>query len=431
MEYFNYSFICKGIDTKAIPLHTKKHTILYKLVYRFSTLSAICCLCIFFSSCRTSNDTTEETSVIISINSQASEKKLKMSELYSELKYIRLETIPESLIAQISKVIPLDNHLLILDKESSQILLFDLNGKFLRTIGNKGAGVGEFIEIEDMTVDRKGEKVFVLDSSGKQLLIYDIKGDFIKNVRIDFITHEIEYLENGSLVCYCDYATNETYEKNGARPNLILLDLSDMKTYTYLYAPQSISVQEVNSPFSALSSHTPQYVFLFDVLTNSIYEIEKKGINRTFMLNFGDTETKIKESYIRRLEEAQLTADRIRPGASDSPQYSIITSCISCDNYLFLNVINYSTTDVYQIAYSPDNSKCIYGKMKGQFPIENDIDGITPFAPYAACQNKIYGVIESYQLASNLANAKLNTVLMGVKEDDNPIIVIANAKRIN
>lgn len=120
------------------------------------------------------------------------------------------------------------------------------------------------------------------------------------------------------------------------------------------------------------------------------------------------------------------------PGVSDSPQYPIITSLISCNAFFFLNAIDYSTMDVYQIVYSVDNAKCIYGKAPKQFPIENDIDGVVPFAPYVASQSKIYGVIESYQLAaSELTNSKVATILADIEEDDNPIIVIADTKKIN
>lgn len=300
---------------------------MYKSLFHFTTLSTMC-LSIFFGSCNTPKET-NDAPVIISVNSQTSDRKIKMSELYSALEYIKLETTPESLIAQVSKIIPLDTQLLIVDKESSKILLFDVNGKFMGTIGSKGVGAGEFIEIEDVAVDKKGEKIFVLDHSGKRILIYDLKGNFANDIKTDFIAHEIEYLENGNLACYCDYSANETYEKNETRPNLILLDLNSIEAHPFLYVPQSISVQEVNSPFSALFSHTSRHAFLFDILTNSIYEIGKERINRTFVLNFGNEETANQKSYVRKLEEEQLIAERIMPGASDSPQYPIITSLIS------------------------------------------------------------------------------------------------------
>ena len=217
---------------------------MYKSLYHFTTLSTMC-LSIFFSSCNIPKET-NDASVIISVNSQTSDRKIKMSELYSALEYIKLEATPESLIAQVSKIIPLDTQLLIVDKESSKILLFDVNGKFMRTIGSKGVGAGEFIEIEDVAVDKKGEEIFVLEHSGKRILIYDLKGNFANDIKTDFIAHEIEYLENGNLACYCDYSANETYEKNETRPNLILLDLNSIEAHPFLYVPQSISVQEVN-----------------------------------------------------------------------------------------------------------------------------------------------------------------------------------------
>lgn len=156
---------------------------MYKSLFHFTTLSTMC-LSIFFGSCNTPKET-NDAPVIISVNSQTSDRKIKMSELYSALEYIKLETTPESLIAQVSKIIPLDTQLLIVDKESSKILLFDVNGKFMGTIGSKGVGAGEFIEIEDVAVDKKGEKIFVLDHSGKRILIYDLKGNFANDIKTD------------------------------------------------------------------------------------------------------------------------------------------------------------------------------------------------------------------------------------------------------
>ena len=93
---------------------------MYKSLFHFTTLSTMC-LSIFFGSCNTPKET-NDAPVIISVNSQTSDRKIKMSELYSALEYIKLETTPESLIAQVSKIIPLDTQLLIVDKESSKIL---------------------------------------------------------------------------------------------------------------------------------------------------------------------------------------------------------------------------------------------------------------------------------------------------------------------
>ena len=129
---------------------------MYKSFCHFAILSTMC-FSIFFGSCNTPAET-NDAAVIISVNSQTNDQKIKMSELYSELEYIKLETTPESLIAQVSKVIPLDTQLLIVDKENSKILLFDVKGKFMGTVGSKGVGVGEFIEIEDVAVDKQGEK---------------------------------------------------------------------------------------------------------------------------------------------------------------------------------------------------------------------------------------------------------------------------------
>lgn len=365
---------------------------------------------------------------LLAVDPDISSSKLPMSALYADLKYVKLETTPQSLIAQVSKIIPLKERLAIVDKESARILLFEKNGRFVASIGKKGNGPDEFTGIEDVTIDEANNRIYVLDSSGQQLLVFNLQNEYLGRKKTDFITHEIELVNSNLLACYCDYAANANYEKKDMRPNLFLLDLDKMEETPLLYTPSSISVQEVNSPFSALSSYDKDRAFLFDILTNSVYIINAEGVAKSYDCNFGDKEEALKHGYIAKLQSEQLGAEQIMPGVSDAPAYTVITSCVGCADYLLLTAVNYSNGNIFQVAYSPDTEKCLYAKANRGYPLENDIDGIIPFATYASDSQTIYGVIESYQLAED--DDKVSELIGDIKEDDNPVIVMAKTKQL-
>lgn len=355
-----------------------------------------------------------------------------MSDLYSSLEYIKLETNPSCLIAQIADIIPYKDGIIIVDKEMSNILQFDLKGSFKGKIGNVGVGPGEYVGINDVALDVEGNRAFVLDVSGTQVLVYELdSGKYLENLKWDFIATEIEFLNSDALACYCDFAANEEYTDKEGRPNLILYNLNNHTRTSFLYVPKEISSQEVTSPFSALASHSGSEAVLFSVLENSVHIINSSGIGNSYEFFLPGDKSKM-ESYVEQLRTENLNASQIMPGAPFAPTYSMIISCVPGEKYMLFTMINYQNGKVTMVAYNPISKCSVSGTRIGGYPLQNDIDGCIPFAPYAASDDAIYGAIESYQFAgqSEVNDAALQELISETQEDDNPIIVVAKTKEL-
>jgi len=66
-----------------------------------------------------------------------------------------------------------------------QLLVFDLNGKFIREIGKRGPGVGEFIEVKNFMFTNEGT-IEILDF--RKIESYSFDGKHLGTVkRFDFI----------------------------------------------------------------------------------------------------------------------------------------------------------------------------------------------------------------------------------------------------
>ena len=93
-------------------------------------------------------------------------KAVRSSERLIELlpleRLIRLEVSDSSIIAEISEIVRLDNAWFLLDRLQGTILKFADDGRYLKTIGRKGEGPGEY-----------GNPVFIKACFNHQLGVYD------------------------------------------------------------------------------------------------------------------------------------------------------------------------------------------------------------------------------------------------------------------
>jgi hypothetical protein len=96
-----------------------------------------------------------------------------LSEFASRVEYIQLQTLENSLIGdEIRKIIKQRERIYIQTEES--ILSFDMDGKFLCKIDEKGRGPEEYPNIEDFDVSSDNKSLMILSGLDHKLLLYDI-----------------------------------------------------------------------------------------------------------------------------------------------------------------------------------------------------------------------------------------------------------------
>lgn len=89
----------------------------------------------------------------------AETKSIPLSSIGKQLDYIPLETNPNCMIERIQHISFSEDFMFIADY--NKILQFDRKGKFLRQIGAKGRGPGEYLGITGLCIDPKNKKIFV------------------------------------------------------------------------------------------------------------------------------------------------------------------------------------------------------------------------------------------------------------------------------
>ena len=163
-----------------------------------SSMTIVVFLSFFCISCQNEDSQKRtESEYVISVTKENLENvyKGRLSEFVESSRFIHLEATDESLIVDIKKIRFYDNKIYILDrKNKSGVLVFDMNGKFLSTIGNRGAGPSEFISLMSFVIDKHTNQVILLDSEGRKLLYYTSDGELISEKRLKYAYSNIEML---------------------------------------------------------------------------------------------------------------------------------------------------------------------------------------------------------------------------------------------
>ena len=363
---------------------------------------------------------------------RTAEHPLHLSDIVDSLSYIKLATDTSNLIGVIDKIIPLQDRILIVDKDITQtIYIFDKSGRFIRKINKKGRGPGEYLSLNDVAVDVSNKRLIVHDDIAQKISIFTYEGEFIEKIGLDFITTSIAYLGNNKLACYCDYISNPIYSIRSKSPNLILFDLQTRKTQSKLFFNNTINRLGITGLINNLScTYSNDTVHLIMPLNDTVYSICNNKIQPEYYVDFGVTP---------QMRELQLAASSNKSAHEASqedskPQYPTICNMLKSDNivYLFYRHNNKS----YYGFYDPRRKTFKEGvriwekNTDNRIPVINDLDKTIPFMPMATDGKNFYYVMESFYFDHfrNSDNPQIANLNKTITANDNTVVVVAHIK---
>jgi hypothetical protein len=114
-----------------------------------------------------------------------------------------------------------------LDTKDICVKVYDRTGKFLRLIGRKGAGPGEFMSPSRVLIDGKNRNLLVQDVR-IGFVVYDFQGKFIKNMGTTEMrsAHNVVFDPHGNLILNRINIQDETHRRDELKkygPDLSLL----------------------------------------------------------------------------------------------------------------------------------------------------------------------------------------------------------------
>jgi hypothetical protein len=360
--------------------------------------------------------------------SKDKEKITYLSEIAKKVEYIKLETTSECYISKISKLIVSDSILLIKSPytDYNRLLMFNVDGSFIREIGSYGRGPGECLSAFDFTVNKIEKLIYILDSMGK-FLVYDYSGKYIKTVSFDSRPTNILYHNDAIFLfnAWPDYYLNNGY-------GITIVPTGKDQKPIYLLNRKSIKAQRArdvqiyaNYFFGVNNDNS---VSFFEAKFDTLY-----NINTNFQI-----QPKLVFKLANDLPRDLLTADDYRLALKKHNTHS---SFLEVNNFLFFTVFTAKPVKKYLYIMNKSSGEisrhCI---DESKTYIYNDVDGGLSFNPQGVAERGVlYSTFDCFKLKEYLkdktSNLKkpgkfnsLDKLIQNSDISDNPIIMLVTVK---
>ena len=159
-------------------------------------------------SCNTNKQDTSLSSeypIIIDINEALRNKiDYMLSDIIDSISYLPVESIIDDYVTSIDpNNLKIGNkYILTADYFSKDLLLYNINGKFIRKLAQKGQGPGEYIFLDDLAIDEQNEMVYVLCRNKRKIFKYSLEGSFLGEIILKHHADRIVISPSGRLLIH-------------------------------------------------------------------------------------------------------------------------------------------------------------------------------------------------------------------------------------
>jgi hypothetical protein len=370
----------------------------------------IVCFCLLSALLCCKNVDNNHVLVLLNIDEATkNEKQMYLSSIGRTIKYVCLETKDDCLINEDFIVFTglVQNSLLIADLNGCY--LFNMDGKFIRQIGHKGNGPGEYGNIENVVSDEINNKIMITSSSTRGILVYDDKGNYIETLLNQVNLSHWSFLNNETI------ALNIGNYRGNSREKLAITSLSGD---TLLTVPNSDFFNGSRSP---LNLNNMAYFYTFEdkvyyyrMFNDTIYYIDK---------NYELIPQYIFLSSNHKLEKT-IRADAMK-FVETAVDYILPWQIIETDKYLFVNMFT-NKKGLKPYFYDKDKKKFVSitnPENHNSDGFVNDLDNGPVFFPQYKIRDKMSCMILSPAHIIELKEQSLfPDMFLDVNEDSNPVV---------
>jgi hypothetical protein len=372
---------------------------------------------LFFSSCLQKEEYFAK--YIVEIKDPIS---IPIEEFVTEIDTIRLEVTDESLLRGVAKMRIMDNKFYI-QSDQTEILIFDLTGKYIAKVNDRGQGPNEYILITGFEIDPVNKRVIVSDNASRRVLIYDKEGNQIEVINLDFDPHIITSHKNGLLNFYFGRRVKHS---NPAMENYNLHFLDSQGRFV-----SSAIENEVLNTVNMFTAHEINClengdILFHPVLGNIVYKITNDGVIPYYAFNNLSKYKLFTKRDKKRINLEYRLGSKKNPIKEAEDRGYLLTwgAVLDLTDYVYFDFAGWDKRR--SLYYSKKTSKTILIEPESVRGEKSLID-IFMSQPAYASGNKFY-ISPSFHLINringNISNEKLKTFFENTDFDDsNPLII--------
>jgi hypothetical protein len=359
---------------------------------------------------------------------------MNLSEIATRVDYIPLETTDSSLLHDFTDFSVTRGNFFI--KDELRVMVFNNSGKFLRSLFNIGSGPGE-ANADFFAVDENGQRIFVHDRLINRVKVFDFNGKFIRTIRKPimepgYIGFSMGYFNNNLLV--------QTVQRIHVKYLYSCFDLENdsihilCKNYRNYTKDNEEKIQY--SPLDYQYQVTDSSILYKETYCDTIFSVNKEFFQTP--------------RYIINLGKKKLDWNSWRVCAFNTaigpPDGYTVKSFAESRSFLFLVLVSFTEPQMFVVYNKATKSTKIFKSPVtehkfNQVYLKNDLDKIIPFPPmnkegylfyyngnlYSVIEanffTNIYGTTSGASIKSTKFLGKDASLLSGISETGNPIIV--------
>jgi hypothetical protein len=347
-----------------------------------------------------------------------------LSEIASDIQFVKLQTTPECLIQSVASVARWGNNFLVVSNSKKSLFVFSQGGKYLRSVGTLGKGPGEYLEIYGMAFDVKTDHLFILDNGQVKLMEFDENGKYIKEFKLGFYATGVKVVDTGF---YFYTGSIYTYRTDGCL--LTVTDRNGKVLNRYHKTPFKKGITDRNAVKYTDGSNWCYWESYWD----TVYTFNGSSYHPKYYFNIG--KDRIPQEYLESSDMFQYDIDG----------YRWIAFYIEFQNFLYFQFIDKGRIGK-QLFYDKNRRTGYWipgNRNYNDWGFENDFCGGPLFTimnrlsmnelgcAYQITDLKEYvskGWIDSKKAKNQVRYKELTDMINQSSAEDNPILAIAKLK---
>ena len=257
-----------------------------------------------------------------------SQSPLSTSSFCVENTYIKLseDSIGNNLLKQIDKIIVKDSIIYVADTYMKNLFLYDMNGNFISSVGEKGEGPNGNLSLSDFCVDDK-RNIYWYDGIKNRVQIYNGNLSLVNQYKIPFKAECLQWQNGSFLFSLAPYNIEPSTKGKCIAYTDSLFVLKD----TFGNYDENIDLNiEFYSPFISVSNG----VSYNRAVNNNVFVFRDGFVEESLFFDFG--QLNVKEEYLSNLNRMLEEGGEYCYIASTPVFYkNLILGCLNKSGELF------------------------------------------------------------------------------------------------